>query len=229
MPSLTHPRESQNTEYFVLASVLFLSVFLSASSAYAKPSFDCAKATTKVERAICEEEELAHYDSLLATTFSVKKKDSKFLKAYTSWLKERNQCNATQDPVNFCLRKKYVLIFDRILNDFGGFENAFTPSAECFRPLLPVMNGDQGFYSVRVISEIRGCGNLNLNLEKIAPAAKYAAHFLRKKGKIYYYQITETYDNEASKFDIGVRFEKKSVSDATRASPTLVMTLAEAY
>lgn len=208
---------------------IFLFFYLSSSLlAQTKPSFDCGKATTKIEKTICNDQELADYDNLLSETFNLKKADSSFKNAYLSWLNERNQCNKANESVVFCLRKKYVFIFDLILNKYSGFSKPFIPNAECFRPFLPQMNGDQGFYSTRVISEIRGCGNLNLNLEG-ANDSKYEVKFVDRKGTTYFYEIIEKHEKEVYNYTLGVYFEAKQIKDEKGASPTLIMSISETY
>lgn len=207
----------------------YLFLLLSFSSfAFANPkaSFDCTKATTKVEQAICQNDDFAHYDTLLSETYKDKKKDAQFLKMYKTWMQSRNSCNSSGN-VSFCLNQKYVEVIASILRKFQGFSKPYIPSSECFRPFLPLMNGDQGFYAVRVISEFRGCGNLNINLEK--SGGKAEVKFLTYKNNTYYYEFTETFDKEVYTYTLGVNFEKKEVKDRKSSSSTLVMSLVEAY
>jgi uncharacterized protein YecT (DUF1311 family) len=86
----------------------------SAKSSSAKrhtsgPSFNCAKATTKTEKAICNHSELSHLDTQLAKVYSqlrksLSKSDNKLLrKKQRTWLKRRNACS---NNIN-CLLQTY--------------------------------------------------------------------------------------------------------------------------
>ena len=63
------------------------------------PSFNCAKATTRTEKAICNHSELSNLDTRLAKMYSqlrrvLSKSDSKWLqKQQHVWLKRRNACS----------------------------------------------------------------------------------------------------------------------------------------
>ena len=73
-----------------------------------KSSFDCAKASTEVEKKICANELLFQLDGLLNNTYRHRQSpkfgldQKRFRQEQLSWLKERNKC---QD-VN-CIREKY--------------------------------------------------------------------------------------------------------------------------
>ena len=86
-----------------LLSLAVLSSFF--SSAYAV-SFDCAKAKTFTEKAICQDPELSALDdelSMMYTSAVARTKNSKALKKQQEkWLKERDACqNET------CVKKSY--------------------------------------------------------------------------------------------------------------------------
>lgn len=196
----------------IIASLIF-----STSTFASNPSFNCDKAKTPVEKTICENAELSTYDSMLAETFKKNINNPQFKKNYSIWLKERNSCNKA-NPL-YCLREKYALIFSLILNKYDGFATPFTPDKQCFKPFLPEMNGDQGFYAVRVISSIRGCGNLNTNLNA---SEKDQVNFLNKKGDVYYYKYTE---EDSSSYTIGVKYELRYVTQGGKSEPTLAMFL----
>jgi|GEM_PF-842154 len=74
-----------------------------------KPSFNCAKATTKTENSICSNSELSHADRQISELYSqlrrsLSKSDAKWLqKEQRAWLKRRNTC---YDDVN-CLLQAY--------------------------------------------------------------------------------------------------------------------------
>jgi uncharacterized protein YecT (DUF1311 family) len=67
-----------------------------------KPSFDCAKATTNVERLICNNAELSDWDRKVATVYAQTLKDTSvenkaaFKAQQLEWLKSRNKCISTE-------------------------------------------------------------------------------------------------------------------------------------
>jgi len=81
-----------------------------AAFAQPKPSFNCDKATTPTEKAICSDANLAELDSKLAKVYSealskAKNPDEKknMQEKQKEWLKERNSCSADIQ----CLKKSY--------------------------------------------------------------------------------------------------------------------------
>ena len=80
-----------------------------ASQSHAAPSFDCAKASTRVERMICDHPRIAELDSELADAYRIALRDSPWASAnrrireeQKAWIAERNNC---RDPR--CLRQSY--------------------------------------------------------------------------------------------------------------------------
>lgn len=146
-----------------------------------QPSFDCAKAKSAVESSICKNPDLSYWDKLLAETYNQKKSNVEFKKDYLSWLKDRDSCNLSGKGALYCLKGKYASILGLIYTKYDGPVKPIVPNVECFRPFLPLMNGDQGFYAVRLISTYRGCDNLNLNLAGRDADAKYEVTFIEKK------------------------------------------------
>ena len=83
-------------------------VFLFASPASAEPSFDCAKAGSAVEKALClpENENAAFRDTVLAGLYKDMKEQGGYediLAGQSQWLKSRNVCGGNVD----CLVKSY--------------------------------------------------------------------------------------------------------------------------
>ena len=91
-------------------------VLLGASPAFAQggPSFDCAKATSAIDRAICKEPELAKADRELAAAYAAllakltgAAKDD-LVKDQQRWLAARNRgCLADTDGIVPCLKLRY--------------------------------------------------------------------------------------------------------------------------
>ena len=69
--------------FFIILTMVFLSQSINAQSPQeAKPSFDCAKATTKVEKMICNDEsgELKNLDSYMDEVYKQLRKELKISK-----------------------------------------------------------------------------------------------------------------------------------------------------
>lgn len=84
----------------IVASIFTsLSVCVSVSAA----SFDCKKATSKVEKTICDSNDLSKLDSELAETYKeAVRKDPSIRADQSKWLKQRNACTDAK-----CLSKEY--------------------------------------------------------------------------------------------------------------------------
>ena len=102
-------------------------VLLASSPAFAQvgPSFDCAKASNAIERAICKDPELAKADRELAAAYarlgsklSGSAKDH-LAKDQVRWIGERNQgCGRDKDGIEDCLKQRYTTRLDN-LKAFG--------------------------------------------------------------------------------------------------------------
>jgi uncharacterized protein len=92
-------------------------VLLASASAFAQtgPSFDCAKASTVVERTICKDAALARADRDMASAYTAlagrlsgPAKDQ-FLNDQAHWVASRNRaCAADIDGVAACLKERYA-------------------------------------------------------------------------------------------------------------------------
>lgn len=91
--------------FFIILTMVFLSQSINAQSPKeAKPSFDCAKATTKVEKIICEDSsgELQNLDRQISQSYQDTKakldKNAKkaLLDSQKSWLKTRERCESKE-------------------------------------------------------------------------------------------------------------------------------------
>lgn len=85
---------------------LFIVLALCVASTAQGASFDCAKATTKVERMICGDAELSKLDEELTATYKTALQDEKqaetVRQAQKNWLKERNGCSDAD-----CVKRAY--------------------------------------------------------------------------------------------------------------------------
>jgi len=98
----------------VMRKFVVLTIILSALLFGA--SFDCTKATTNVEKMICQNESLSKLDENLSQSFKEAMQQStdkeQLKKVQLGWLKERNTCKSVK-----CIKQKYE---ERLLS----FENA---------------------------------------------------------------------------------------------------------
>ena len=81
--------------YIKYITVFLLICFAFATSVHAA-SFDCTKASTKIEKIICNDEELSKQDAALATAYADALKNipdpKELIIGQREWLKERNNC-----------------------------------------------------------------------------------------------------------------------------------------
>lgn len=91
-----------------------------------KTSFNCDKAKTKIEVVICQSEELAHADKVMAKLYHllITKRLNYIFIQQKEWLQDRNTCSASSD-LKQCLSNKYR---DRILVLQQEFINGSTSS-----------------------------------------------------------------------------------------------------
>ena len=94
-------------------AVVIAGFCLAAFSAWAaSPSFDCAKASSDVEKLICNDAELAELDNNLASLYSTVLKNTpaseqKTLKAeQRGWVKGRDECWKS-DALRGCVASEY--------------------------------------------------------------------------------------------------------------------------
>lgn len=118
----------------------FLTAIISLSNAASPtPSFDCKKATTKVEKAICSDETLSKLDSDMAKAYDIvmgkydlpymNEKAKEEIKPYlkiikasqVEWLKQRDKCVKEKDDAKAlsCLKDSYT---SRIQSFFAGYD-----------------------------------------------------------------------------------------------------------
>jgi uncharacterized protein len=96
---------------------ILMALFLAPAAALAgTASFDCSKASTRVEMVICADPLLAEFDVALAnayrTTLSQSFSPSEIRQQQTSWLKRRNACREPD-----CIRAAYRLRLAELVDD----------------------------------------------------------------------------------------------------------------
>lgn len=96
---------------FILGTTASILAMMTAAQA---ASFDCRKAATKVEKAICADDELSSLDEEMAATYqlALKKGKASDVKAeQREWLKERNSCDGEgatgYDSMDDCIKQQY--------------------------------------------------------------------------------------------------------------------------
>ena len=126
---------------FVFFAAIGICLCLAAKNQAA--SFDCTKATTKIERIICTDSELSKMDEGLAKIYRDVMKDVKHAEAIKSsqkvWLKERNRC---EDVV--CVKKAYELRLQdlRLLKTDSSFSvETEAASQQALRPVTKPLYG----------------------------------------------------------------------------------------
>jgi len=94
-------------KWAIAATAVLIAAFV--SQAQAAPSFDCAKASTRVEFMICDHPRIARLDSEMAAAYRIALRNSPWASAnrriraeQRDWVAERNRC---RDPR--CLRQLY--------------------------------------------------------------------------------------------------------------------------
>jgi uncharacterized protein len=98
-------------------------VLLAAPSAFAQagPSFDCAKASSVIERAICKDPELAKADREMAAAYTSLSDRLRgpakehLAKDQVRWIVDRNQgCGRDKDGIEDCLKRRYATRLDNL-------------------------------------------------------------------------------------------------------------------
>ena len=144
-----------------------------------RPSFDCAKGSTKVEREICGEyaSDLRAADREIASLYRLaKEKDGGVRASQRTWLKQRNLCGVAEYPAD-CIRESYSARKGQLLALLGEsqwlargeaalFIDDLLPlpvavvGSELFARIAPVLvgasmseilveRGDDGLYTIR--------------------------------------------------------------------------------
>jgi uncharacterized protein len=92
------------------------------SQVQAAPSFDCAKASTRVELMICDHPRIARLDSELADAYRIALRDSPWASAnrriraeQKDWIAERNRCRNPR-----CLRQSYRQRIAQLRSEISG-------------------------------------------------------------------------------------------------------------
>lgn len=93
-------------------------------SALAEPSFDCSKAASSAEEAVCASDALAALDLEVSRLFDLalhgpNTTDTATLKAYQrGWIKGRDECWKAGD-LERCMRDSYALRIDELRRDYA--------------------------------------------------------------------------------------------------------------
>lgn len=102
-----------------LIGCFFYSIpLLALSSSANAASFDCNKASTKVEKTICSVQSVSDLDTELAIVY--KQAGSKYKNSQLAWLKERNKCGADGN----CLVRQYQSRLAYLKGELSNTSNA---------------------------------------------------------------------------------------------------------
>jgi uncharacterized protein len=114
--------------YAVFVAAVFGGMVTSATAA----SFDCEKASTRIEKMICQDDGLGHLDDQMADKYraqlAARPNDPSVREAQAAWLRERNRC-----PDEACLALAYL---DRLRTLSQGGQPATQPPATTDADLL---------------------------------------------------------------------------------------------
>ncbi|GAB5388006.1 MAG: hypothetical protein Alpg2KO_09740 [Alphaproteobacteria bacterium] len=121
---------------FVALALCLAPFAASAEAPVPKPSFDCAKAGTVVERTLCSNFELAALDSTLAARYSHVRKHAEYTKddirnAQRAWVVDRNKCNSvtgTEDR-HACIGSAYITRLIELELDHSSYLPAMPEAA----------------------------------------------------------------------------------------------------
>lgn len=108
-------------------AILF-SLTLPGAAFSAQPSYDCAKAQSQAEEAVCGSETLAALDRELARLYELARKDSQLtaersreLKAtQRGWIKGRDECWKADDSLEPCVATEYVLRIHELRESYAA-------------------------------------------------------------------------------------------------------------
>ncbi len=110
---------------FIFVRVVSLLLLVMCVSAAQAVSFDCQKAKTFIEKAICQNPDLSDLDDELGSQFQLALTDNKnpdlFKKQQLAWLKQRNTCQTVE-----CVKKSYkqrIAILTRYNNTPANFKS----------------------------------------------------------------------------------------------------------
>lgn len=130
-----------------LAGLTALGAVFAASVVWAEgPSFDCAKADSDTEDAICNSPELSALDVEMTRLFNLAIKGKNLtdarrdeLRSYQlGWIKGRNECWKSDLGVDACVQQEYAL---RIAELRTSYADANTESPQSIGPLPYVCDG----------------------------------------------------------------------------------------
>lgn len=132
----------------IIYYLLFLNISLFGAS------FDCAKASSNVEKMICSDDELSELDQKMSLIFTKAFKTSKYKEALKkqqiAWIKERNQCGEDIDCVINSYRDR-LSVFDHSYNLYEKpriplskipYQLIVSQDDSLCKPLLEIYNQD---------------------------------------------------------------------------------------
>jgi len=163
-------------------------------------SFDCNKATTETEKAICDDPELSALDKRMSKAYKRARGSTSSGDKYKSnqfkWLKSRDACISDKQ----CLLKSY----NNILNELKDFDNEALQKA------------DEGV--LNYLMAIKGvCSKLLVNGE-VFPCKNSLIHTEYQDGRIGFYFLEEGSSGKVLTFS-GSGLKQKKLSENVRIQP----------
>jgi uncharacterized protein YecT (DUF1311 family) len=126
--------------FSTISLLLFGGVSLSAAQA---ASFDCAKASTKVEKLICADAELSKLDEELAAAYKAALQDEKRADAIgqtqKQWMKERNGCADAG-----CVQSAYLTRIEKLKTGSAAAEKGQSAAPGAFKGEYILVRGEPG-------------------------------------------------------------------------------------
>jgi uncharacterized protein len=191
-----------------MIKLLFASLFLLPITGYAT-SFDCTKASTLVEKAVCAEKTLSDLDDLLSKTYktaSLNFPNAKTLEtAQRAWLKKRNHCSDSA-----CIKSSYEARINEL--------NSLSPSGEANNVVMGRCHMDScWWWKVENTQSIQSDSEGELIKVSVrTTSVEYTSVEVEKKGypdlppkKAKWEEATETFIFCSSKFPAYFDYDKK--------------------
>ena len=166
---------------FVLNNLLLSYNVAANNSTY--PSFNCLKATTDIEKTICNKNSLAVLDNEMSRIYR-SLKPVKYNSYQLKWIKKRNRC-AKEKSLFSCLKNEYEIRVKELLkNHIDAYKNT---KKYC-------KNNENG-YDFKLCTDIRGYSveNIQINNNKIEYLIKNSWY---RYGEIYTSYKIITFEKE---------------------------------
>lgn len=186
-----------------------------------KTSFNCDKARTNIEHAICHSKKLADADRVLSKLYYQleDKQPSAFVNRQKMWLKERDYCISSLN-LEHCLLNKYqdrILLLKNLKLSVSSKDIQVDEPKEVNHPVLPVLQKHNILLERVVYSQEGKCPTFHVKF-KIYPLSTQLDEYSKKA----YAEILEANSSfpyalvdEESNFKVNVGFSDKAKTQIT--------------